>query len=517
MGGARTARNLNLALPLVVAATLCLLLPGSAAAETRVIPPPVLKGVPGLPGPIAAPAQPAPQGLSLLRTTPDNGAVGSSFTLSGEGLPRNKSVDIVWATGKGAYVLNPTQYDVEFVGRQLEPVNVVLAKGTTDAAGRLSLQLKVPRDYGSIHDIYAVADGRQVAKGGFLVNRAYTVTPKKGPIGTPITITVTGLGWKSYESTVALIWDNRFAGYISSTTTRGAATVRIRAAGPVGEHTIEMVNAGSALPYLDIEQAGLFFVGRYKTNFTVTGDKGPPKPSMEWPEAVKPTVATRTTLLGVTTTGVTARLSSQIGDVLSKVDVTASGLAPGVPVDLKWATPVGTRSLASGWSMASDPLGRATPAADGSLRTSIEIPNNLGGWHTVQLYQNGKLQAEVSYYVRQKLLGVTPTTVKAGEMFTIRVRGVGWTELDNGFAVTYDNAYAGFACGFYEKGDVKLNLYATGGPGTHLIDFYPMIYKGKSTDLWNQQLPMLSFKQDNPGLALGYKLPAMRIAIRVVK
>jgi len=212
-----------------------------------------------------------------------------------------------------------------------------------------------------------------------------------------------------------------------------------------------------------------------------------------------------------------SRLSSQIGDVLSKVDVTASGLAPGVPVDLKWATPVGTRSLASGWSMASDPLGRATPAADGTLRTSIEIPNNVGGWHSVQLYQSGKLQAEASYYVRQKLLGVTPTVVKAGEMFTIRVRGVGWTELDNGFAVTYDNAYAGFACGFYEKGDVKLNLYATGGPGTHLIDFYPMIYKGKSTDLWNQQLPMLAFRQDNPALALGYKLPAMRIAIRVVK
>lgn len=516
MGGKPITRALNLALTVVLAAAVSLLLAGSAAAEAGVIPPPTLKDVPGLPGPIAAPAQPAPQGLGLLRMTPDNGAVGSSFTLSGEGLPRNKSVDIVWATGKGAYVLNPTQYDVEFVGRQLVPVNVVLAKGTTDAAGRLSLELKVPRDYGSIHDVYAVVDGRQVAKGGFLVNRAYTVTPRKGPIGAPITIRVTGLGWKSYESTVALIWDNRFLGYISGTTTRGAATVRVRAAGPVGEHTIEMVNAGSALPYLDIEQAGLSFVGRFKTNFRVTADKGPPKPTMEWPEAVQPTVSTRTTQLGVST-DVTASLSSQSGYVLSKVDVTARGLTPGVPVDLKWATPVGTRSLASGWSMSTESLGQATPAADGSLRTSIVIPNNVGGWHSVQLHQNDKLQAEATYYVRQKLLGVSPMTVKAGEMFTIRVRGVGWTELDNGFAVTYDNAYAGFACGFYEKGDVKLNLYATGGPGTHLIDFYPMIYKGKSTDLWNNQLPMLSFRQDNPALALGYKLPAMRIAIRVVK
>ena len=516
MGSKRTREVLKLALPLAATAAVGLLLPVTAAAEPRVIPPPAISGVPGLPGPIAAPAQPAPQGLGLLRSTPDHGTVGTSFTLSGEGLPPNKSVDIVWATGSGAYVLNPTQYDVEFVGRQLLPVNVVLATATTDSAGRLSVSMKVPNDYGSIHDIFAVADGRQIAKGGFLVDRGYTVSPKKAPIGAPITITVTGLGWKNYESTVALIWDNHFVGYISGTTTRGTATVRIRAAGPVGEHTIEIVNAGSALPYLDIEQAGLFFVGRYKTTFTTTVDNGPPKTTMEWPEDVAPTIPMRTTLVGITG-GVTANLSSRIGDVLTKVDVTASGLAPGAPVDLKWATPVGTRSLASGWSMAAEPLGQATPGADGTLRASIEIPNNVGGWHTVQLYQGGKQQAEVSYYVRQKLLGVTPVTVKAGEMFQIRVRGIGWTELDNGFAVTYDNAYAGFACGFYERGDVKLNLYATGGPGTHLIDFYPMIYKGKSTDLWNQQLPMLSYRQDNPGLALGYKLPAMRIAIRVVK
>lgn len=44
-----------------------------------------------------------------------------------------------------------------------------------------------------------------------------------------------------------------------------------------------------------------------------------------------------------------------------------------------------------------------------------------------------------------------------------------------------------------------------------------MIYKGKSGDLWNNQLPMLAFKQDNPGLALGYKLPAIRLAIEVVE
>jgi len=63
-----------------------------------------------------------------------------------------------------------------------------------------------------------------------------------------------------------------------------------------------------------------------------------------------------------------------------------------------------------------------------------------------------------------------------------------------------------------------MNLVASGEPGTHLIDLYPMLYKGKSyTDLWSPQAPMLTFKRDFPGLALGYRLPAIRLAIEVVE
>ncbi len=39
----------------------------------------------------------------------------------------------------------------------------------------------------------------QVAKGGFLIARTATMTPKKGPIGTMITLTYSGLGSSLYE------------------------------------------------------------------------------------------------------------------------------------------------------------------------------------------------------------------------------------------------------------------------------------------------------------------------------
>lgn len=121
------------------------------------------------------------------------------------------------------------------------------------------------------------------------------------------------------------------------------------------------------------------------------------------------------------------------------------------------------------------------------------------------------------YRIEHSLVDVTPKRVRAGETFTVHLKGVGWTELDNAFAVTYDNAYAGYACGFNSNGDIQLTLVATGEPGTHRVDLYPMLYQGHGKPPWAYQVPMLTFARDHPGLALGYRLPAVRAAIEVVQ
>jgi hypothetical protein len=70
--------------------------------------------------------------------------------------------------------------------------------------------------------------------------------------------------------------------------------------------------------------------------------------------------------------------------------------------------------------------------------------------------------------------------VKVSETFTVQIKGVGWTELNNMVAVTYDNAAMGYACGFNSNGDVTINSVATGHPGTHLIDLIPQSTKEKT-------------------------------------
>jgi hypothetical protein len=181
-----------------------------------------------------------------------------------------------------------------------------------------------------------------------------------------------------------------------------------------------------------------------------------------------------------------------------------------------WVTARGNRVTPSGWSLADIPLPSATTTATGTLAVPVTVPDDLGGWHVLKMAQNGQIVAEAPFYVERSLVDASPRQVRVGDTVTVQVKGVGWTELDNGFAVTYDNAHIGYACGFNSNGDVTMQIIATGAPGTHLIDLYPMVYAGQDPKDW-YWAPVLTYAEDFPALSLGYRLPAMRIAIEIVE
>src|SRR3972149_11741529 len=118
---------LKLAAGLVGAAlAAALLVPAAASAAPRTVSAPSFAGVPSLPGPLAAPAKPAPQGVKLIQSKPDWGRVGTTFTLAAEKLPANTEVDLVWNTANTSYLLDITPENVPYYGRQLDQVSVVL-------------------------------------------------------------------------------------------------------------------------------------------------------------------------------------------------------------------------------------------------------------------------------------------------------------------------------------------------------------------------------------------------------
>jgi hypothetical protein len=481
---------------------------------------PDIPGVPALPGPVASPAQPS-SNIGILEVSPDQGVAGTPMTISGSGLPANASVELTWSTADATWMVQTEADTVNYRGSTDNYFSVVLDTTTTNAGGAFKVALKAPVDFGGLHDIYAVIKGTEDAHGGFLLMRTITVTPSSGPVGTPITITYSGLGASLYTGGASLLYDNHYVGEMMANWTRGTARAVIRASGGVG---IQIGNAISYL-YLNVPQSPIPYTNGFHVTFSVTKDDGPPPASIAWPVSVAPTISARTTLQATglaTNSKVIASLATTDGPVNTSVALSASGFTSNAPISMVWSTVVGNRvnCKSTCWAFASTPLGTAKPAG-GALQTNISVPDGLGGWHVVQLMQNGQQLAQIPFYVEESIVGqgVSSVVLKEGQPFTIHIKGVGWTQLDNTVGVDYDNSYMGYGCGFNSNGDVLLHLIATGGPGTHLIDLYPMLYSLSPSfaDTPYGMVPVLTYAQDYPGLALGYHLPSLHFAITIVK
>jgi hypothetical protein len=469
----------------------------------------------------AATQAPAAKDLKLFKVSPDNGSSGTKFTLSGDGLPADKDAEIFWATVDGGWDTTATPENIQFNKRVYKDKRISLGKVHIDSGGKLTGTATVPDDFGEVHDIYLAVDGQDVGKSGFRIMRKVTISPEQGPIGTPISIKVTGLSWSQYTSVISIRYDNQPLGIITAVETHGTATGLIRASGTVGKHVIDVDHGARSVPFLNNQQSGTANIPDWRFTFTVTDDKTVPPTLVEWPDpsrVAKISTAAPTSSSGKQIAGnAKASLTPNVGPILSSTTLTASGVSPNTSFELFWVTARGNRTSPTGWSLTDSSLGKKTSGADGSLTMDIQIPDDLGGWHVMKLVGGDSVVAEVPYFVQRSLVGLTPEKVKAGDPITLHLKGVGWTEIDNGVAITYDNGYIGFACGFNSNGDVTVNLVATGAPGIHLIDVYPMIYQGHGESPWGYQQPLLAFKEDAPGLGLGYGLPAFRLAIVITE
>jgi hypothetical protein len=519
---------------------------------------PAIPGAPALPftGVTAKPAT-LSSNVGNLTVTPYEGAAGTPFTISGSGLAPNASVELTWGTEDSTWNVDAEPNTVNYLGRTATPLTVVLANVTTDASGAFSYKTTVPADFGGTHDIYAVVNGVEVDHGGFEQTRSLTVTPRRGPIGTPITITYTGMGATLYTAGASVLWDNHYVGELSAVWTRGTATVTIRAAGPIGTHVLTVGDAISGL-YLNIIQSPVPYANGGTVLFTTTKGQRNLTPSISWPDRVAPTVSRVTTLA---TTGVdaaskaVASLNVSSGAVGSKANVSVSGLSSSGTDQVVLSTVVGSRVNCNSltgvgcWGYQSVPLGSGT-VSGGALSVPVTIPDGLGGWHEIQVVHNGTIEAQVPFYVKESIIpfynkagalvsmgvatandttsaaalaagqsGTGSYTFKEGQDFTINLKGVGWTQLDNTLGVDYDNSYMGYGCGFNSQGYTVIHLRATGGPGVHIIDLYPQLYTQQPSFANTPfgMAPVLTYAQDFPGLALGYQVPAFHFAITIVK
>jgi hypothetical protein len=470
--------------------------------------------------------------LSSLQVTPDRGPAGVRIKIAGDGFPPGAEVTFLWFTAEGRYRTEADATGVIFHGYAYDPTKVVLGKAVSDSLGRASISFGAPQDIAGPHKIVAVAGNRELAEGLYHYARTATVTPLKGPVGTPIDITVHGLGPAPWNA-AALSYDNHFVGFVSAVTTHGTAHFRIRAAGGPGPHIITLNSATNAVPYLNSQQGPalnvLQIVSHRDWIFTVTPGATPPPTQVEWPAPnrvarIAPDPGSQAA------PGVVLRLTPASGLIGSHVKARAEGLGAGDQAQVVWGMMMRQDPVVAHAAQIRDQaaelkrpfftqtrtLFSSASAPNGTVTGDFTVPDQLGGWHMVQVVRDGATLVSAPYFVKRTLVTTAPSRVKVGQELKIEIRGIGWTELDNGVAVTYDNAYMGYACGFNARGDVVIPLLASGGPGVHLIDLYPMIYQGKGEPPWSYQVPQLTALEDAPGLGLGYALPIIRLAVVVV-
>jgi hypothetical protein len=448
-------------------------------------------------GPEVKVSKPRDGYVGRMDVSPEHGAAGTPVTVTAEGLPPGAEFQIVWVTYNGEWKVA----NAEYKGREFNEAAYEIARVKADPSGRLSAKFIAPDDYGFLHDIVLQQGDRLFTQVGYSLDMTVEISPKSGPVGTPIHVEVKGIGFRSLYNSWDVLYDNAFTGWISSVTTHGAASFTIPATGGPGVHILEVMHGELTFPYRNPEQNPAPGRPRFEFAFNVTDGPAvlPAPPEQQAQREVR----------RLSPPGELVATPSFAG-VSEPVAVRGSGLEPGKVYALNWTRVVGNRMTGQGWEQTSKPIAEAKADATGNVEFRFATPDDLGGTHGLWV-QAGAEKKIGSFWIKPTALPMDVKRGPAGTTFTIHLKGVGWTETANLYNVVYDNNYTGYVCAFNSQGDVEIIMKATGAPGWHYIDLYPGIYKGSETRPNNYRIPQLTYDQDHPG----EDLPAFHFAFEV--
>ena len=332
----------------------------------------------------AVSAATAPEGAAIstpLDLTYDKpAAVGTSVHATAKGLPPGKTVTLNWGTVTGGWVVEDYYH---FRGKKYSETTTKLGEFRVDSNGKLDASFPIPEDYGGVHEVLAVMDGKVAARNGVEVTQTFELSPKSGAVGTPIELKVKGLGWRTMESTWVVNWDNTNVGWVSAASTRGSAVARFRATGPVGDHVVKVYTGWQAQSYLNYEQSPVAHLPRPQFTFHTTAG-GPAREAYAEPYPAAADSAD----------GSEGRRRDALRSRQRKVPwaraqcCAAKGFPANSSLQLVWQTFVGSRVSGSGFEPQDKVFAQVKVGSDGRFEWPVTIPDDLGGLHGLAL-RNG--------------------------------------------------------------------------------------------------------------------------------
>ena len=448
--------------------------------------------------PAATASQQPMEILGKFALEPTHGTWDTPVTATGTGLKASTKYDLVWTTGKVQWKLSEDRS--KYLGRDAKTIQKTLQSVTTDGNGAFRATFDVPQSFGYGHDVMVVDEQKIIRnKSLFDVDMTTTITPTSGPVGTPITIEVKGIGYQSYQNSFQLTYDNAYTGWVSSITTDGYAKFVIPATGYVGTHIITLGHSEFGAPYMNPNQQPVVASRPFPhIPFTVT-DGPAVMPSKAETQGFAQ-IAAKPVAQGIWT----APYGATVG---TPATLSAKALPANSEVEIFWTTMVGNRSV-TGFEERTKSLTKVKTDASGEFVWSFNVPDDLGGTHAITAKLGDKEVAKTTMYILANAFPLSVDRGPSGTKTTLHLKGVGWTETEQIYHVVVDNAFAGYACAFQSAGDLTIFLTVSGAPGWHYIDMYPGIYQGTETRPANYKMPQLTAATDHPG----EKMPIFRWA-----
>lgn len=165
-----------------------------------------------------------------------------------------------------------------------------------------------------------------------------------------------------------------------------------------------------------------------------------------------------------------------VGDTLT---LDGRNLPPNAPLDLVWHTKRGHWGVFQGsevvgpqFQARTERLATVSTDEDGAVTTEVEIPEDYGGTHKIELRTAGEESlAETRVGVRP-WFEIDRTSAPLGEAFTITGYGLGPDVVTNNYQITWENGMVGYVTGTMNSGTATADIRAVGPVGEHLIQLW---------------------------------------------
>ncbi|HUI86805.1 MAG TPA: hypothetical protein VLY21_06595 [Nitrososphaerales archaeon] len=174
-------------------------------------------------------------------------------------------------------------------------------------------------------------------------------------------------------------------------------------------------------------------------------------------------------------------VSPSAADVGSKITVSGQGYPPNTKLVIKWDTvnasyiDGGNPSQVTGLSAIpwERPLASVETDGQGSFSTGVTLPQDYGSYYKVQAFAtNGTALPGKAFFTLNTSFSISKSSGPAGTPVVVTTYGLGTSDYTFCYFLYWDNHMVGYYTAISTRGTANFTIYATGTPGTHLIQAY---------------------------------------------